>query len=510
MCSTKTLIVLVCVSLPFGHSFLSTVQLHARNSFCPGIGIYRSALAVLPAHNEVFFNLNSNILSNFDPSIIRGNQWFVWSIASSAAAMGLHLEKTAVGRSLSGPVCAMLISATLTNLNILPHNSIHLQQLTGFVVRLATPLLLLGADFNKIRRETGTLLTAFLLGSLCTVLGSTVAYILLLSRLNSVGLAEDGWKIVSALTAKNIGGGLNFMAVADALGVSPSTVSAGLTVDNLAGLLYFPLISWLGTPYEGDEMKETETDREREREMSRTDTESHNGEIANENEGDVSVETCHLPLVSDDKIENSIGKDNTQGRSLDEASLSVSLSVENVSTVLALSLAIVAVSELLGPSLGLPSTSLSTLLSVSLATLCPALLSPLTLSGDLIGRALLLLFFGAIGNSAGTLSSVLTNPDVPVLLLFNMLLYTIHVTTLLGVGHLLGMHRIDLLIASNANVGNAATASALASAKKWTSRLLPAMLVGTCGNAIGSLIGLCLGQQFYSRLASCVERGMRP
>lgn len=46
----------------------------------------------------------------------------------------------------------------------------------------------------------------------------------------------DGWKLASALTAKNIGGGINYMGVANELVLSPVGISVGLTVDNLLGL----------------------------------------------------------------------------------------------------------------------------------------------------------------------------------------------------------------------------------------------------------------------------------
>jgi uncharacterized membrane protein len=54
-----------------------------------------------------------------------------------------------------------------------------------------------------------------------------MAYILLpLGRF----LQEDGWKIASALTARHIGGAVNYMAVSEALGVSPSVFGAGRLV----------------------------------------------------------------------------------------------------------------------------------------------------------------------------------------------------------------------------------------------------------------------------------------
>lgn len=61
--------------------------------------------------------------------------------------------------------------------------------------------------------------------------------------------AGDGWKLAAALLAKNIGGGINFVAVAATTGVSSSALAAGLAVDNIFGLLYFPLVNFLGSRY---------------------------------------------------------------------------------------------------------------------------------------------------------------------------------------------------------------------------------------------------------------------
>ena len=135
-------------------------------------------------------------------------------MVTSAAAAALRAERTTVvGKGLSGPVTAMLITFVLTNIGVLPPGgSVHLAALQGFVLRLATPLLLLGADLRKIIQETGVMLQAFLLGATGTLLGSVVAMAVLAGPLGAVGVPGDGWKVASALTAKNIGGGLNFFA----------------------------------------------------------------------------------------------------------------------------------------------------------------------------------------------------------------------------------------------------------------------------------------------------------
>ena len=58
-------------------------------------------------------------------------------------------------------------------------------------------------------------------------------------------LGVAAWQVSAALMAKNIGGGLNFMGVADALQVNSVAVTSALAVDNLLGLLYFPLCGYL-------------------------------------------------------------------------------------------------------------------------------------------------------------------------------------------------------------------------------------------------------------------------
>ena len=383
-----------------------------------------------------------------------GDQYGLWAVAAAAASAGLQLEKrTAVGRSLSGPVCAMLITVVLTNVGVLPAaGSVHLTNLQGFVVRLATPLLLLGADMRLIFRETRGLLKVFSLGTLSTIVGSTLGFAMVGRNLRV--LSDDGWKVSAALTAKNIGGGLNYMAVCSALGISPSTVALGLSVDNLLGLLYFPFISWLAYPYE--------------------------------EKGSFLLKGQEVVAVGEE------GQEGLQRQGQEE--------VGRLATVLAVGLAVVGVSEHLGRMLGFSPVVVSTVLTVLVATLLPQHTRDLVPAGDLLGKLLLLLFFGSIGNSSGTVAATLSTKGVSSLLAFDIILYAGHLVILLGVGRFLKIPMPDLLIASNANIGNAATASSLAVSKGWKSLLLPSLLVGTFGNSVGTFIGLII-TRLFKRLA---------
>jgi uncharacterized membrane protein len=322
--------------------------------------------------------------------------------------------------------------------------------LQSFVVKLATPLLLLGADLNKIFRDTGSLMKAFLLGTIGTLLGSSLGFILFGPSLSSLGELGDNWKIAACLTSKNIGGGLNFMSVADALKPSPLSIGTGLAVDNLLGLIYFPLISWIG----GDTKDSVST----------------------------IVENVQIP----DKEKSSINKENE---------------IENMTNALAIGMAIAATAEFIAAKTNLPPVPISTFIAVIIATSVPSKLKEVIPSGDNLGRLLLMLFFGSIGTSSGTIATTFTSTGAAGLFGFGIVLYAVHLAIILGFGKLLKFPLSEILIASNANIGNAATAAALASAKGWKSKLLPAFLVGTFGNAIGTFCGLILGQTLLRKIA---------
>ena len=85
------------------------------------------------------------------------------------------------------------------------------------------------------RRSTGALLMAFLLGSAATTIGTVVAFLLFPMR----SLGPDNWKIAAALMSRHIGGAVNYVAVSEALGISPSVLAAELAADNIICALYF-------------------------------------------------------------------------------------------------------------------------------------------------------------------------------------------------------------------------------------------------------------------------------
>ena len=149
------------------------------------------------------------------------NEWYVMSMLSMSGCLGLVLEKTRIGATLSSPLTTMATTLIMCNCGILPHKHFLYSAVCKYLVALAVPMLLFDADMNRVMKETGSLLKAFLVGTVGTIVGTTIAYALIPMK-NIMGSE----KIISALCSRHIGGAVNFIAVCDLLKgkKSPSTI----------------------------------------------------------------------------------------------------------------------------------------------------------------------------------------------------------------------------------------------------------------------------------------------
>jgi uncharacterized membrane protein len=382
----------------------------------------------------------------------------------------------------------MLITTVLTNVGILPSGgSVHVTALQTFAVKLATPLLLLGADLVEIFSETGALLRTFFLGTLGTLTGSFIAYLLFANQLQLITPAGDGWRVAGCITAKNIGGGFNFMGVADILKVAPTTISAGLAADNVMGLVYFPFVSWLGGRY-NDEVAAKQREGEV---IDVMDTAAKTAATAAD---------AGATAAAGFTVAAAAGATAAAELAPMPAPSSVPATMFNTEmefdflSALALGLGITAASEGVGRMLGIPAIALSSLLSVGIASTLSKQVKRLVKPGEFLGKLLLLVFVSSIGISGGSVFSTLSDKSsgVAALVGYGVVLYTVHFATVFGLGKLFKLDMPDILLGSNANVGNAATASALAISMGWQSRLLPAILIGNLGTFAGTFAGLWL------------------
>ena len=359
--------------------------------------------------------------------------WALWAVLLSAAAFGLWAERTRWGSRLSGAVIAIGTTFVLSNLRVIPAEAPAYGAVWSYLVPLAIPLLLFKADLRRIIREAGPTLIAFLAGAVGTVLGTWIAF-------QIVPLGEEGWKLAGIFCATYVGGSLNYMASAEALGLrSGDLLAAGVAADNLAMTLYFlvlfslPSLPWLRRRY-----------------VNRV-------------------------------IENDIEPDESGPR----------ISVRSMATAIAIAATVCAVGYGLAEALGVGSSGIlvMTALIVAGATLFPRRMGALAGAHEL-GVLLMQVFFAAIGASA---SIILVITHGVMLFVFAIAILAVHLVFILVACRLLGLDLAEIVIASNANMGGPASAAAMAVARRWEALVIPAILCGTLGYAIATFVGVAVG-----------------
>uniref|UniRef100_A0A7S3XZE0 Membrane protein YjcL n=2 Tax=Heterosigma akashiwo TaxID=2829 RepID=A0A7S3XZE0_HETAK len=373
-------------------------------------------------------------------STLHGDPWYIWTALMGSATFGLWSERTKLGATLSSPLVTMAVTILMCNLGLLPSHNAAYDVINKTLVPLAVPLLLFDANIKMVLRSTGSMMAAFLLGALGTIVGTLVG-----ARLVPLGLGEDSWKVVAALCARHIGGAVNYVAVSETVAMGPDALTAGLAADNLVIALYFSFIFWLANkaPDDGD--------------------------------GAAQVSNSQGGGGADDSPQVAGNQFNL---------LNVMKSVSFGCTLCLISSITKA---FFYPGLSIiPIVSVAT---VAAASIAPGLFRPLTLSGGKIGVFLMQLFFAATGANGHIAKVVETAPMVFV---FSVVQVALHFGVLVGGGRALGLPLRKLLLASNANVGGPTSAAAMAGAKNWHDLVLPSLLVGIFGYATATFVGLGL------------------
>jgi uncharacterized membrane protein len=367
---------------------------------------------------------------------------------------------------------------------------------------LATPLLLLGVSLRGgALKKCGSLLGSFLVASFGTLIGAMLAAVIpslsniLPSMMHSLPNG-DGFKIAAALLAKNIGGGINYMTVCSCLGAAPESVAAGLCVDNVMALFYFPLTSMLASNFDdlddGD-IKVGSDSQQEDKDINQIESCSHAFSAA-------------AILTALGQYLNSI---------LSSSTLNLSLPITTLLTVLFSTyypsdwfLSPTHTSPLQTNNSGNRNSIAKAGEFVSAPILCHIIFPYLLITSCThfqLGTSLLYLFFASAGAPGWRIQDSIQQ-SFPSIATFLIIMYGVHL------GVLWGFRRIvisctsrdttntsiwkkiaapqRLLAGSSAAIGGPATAAALAQTNEWTSLLTPSLLVGNIGYAIATFIAL--------------------
>ena len=381
----------------------------------------------------------------FNSIINSENTLILWAIILVIATIAIFLEnRYTIVAKISGAIMALIIALLLSNFNIIPLESKVYDDVWGYVVPIAIPLLLFQCDIKKIWKESGRLAIIFLLSSVGTMLGAVVGFYLLREYIPTLN------NIAGTMTASYIGGGVNFVAVQTALNLDKQLASALIVSDNLLMVLYFFVLIIIPTiPFFNKYFKR-----------------EYRNDIKN----------------MDDK------KEIKRPITLEDVAFNFTISVLIVAVSFGFSDLILAEDRGYVINFLANKYILLTSITVILATVFSTFFKKLIGSQE-IGTFLIYIFFAVIGIPASIKSIVVNSP---LLLVFCAIMVIINMVITFAFAKLFNFSLEEAILVSNANIGGPTTATAMAISKGWTKYVAPVMLVGTLGYVIGTYAGLIL------------------
>lgn len=389
------------------------------------------------------------------------NTWALWAILTGIAAFSIYAEQTFKwAAKVTGCIIGLVIAMLLANFRVIPTDAPAYDQVWGYVVPLAIPLLLYKANVKKIWKESGRVLGIFLISSVGTMIGAIIGFVLLKDHVPAL------YKVGAMMAGSYTGGSVNFAAMAEHFKVPGEMVSAAVVSDNLLMALYFFVL--IAIPTSGFFLRKfshphvDEVNKVGEKSKGKTLAASFWGakEISLKDIGFAIASAFIIVSVSSEiaKVFSKVIPTGHFGLNL--------------------------VNGLLGNKYLIMTT-----LTMLLATYMPQFFGNIRGSQE-IGTFLIYIFFVVIGVPA---SIPLIIQKSPLLLVFCLIMVLINMIITFVFGKLLKFDLEEIVLASNANIGGPTTAAAMAIAKGWNKLVIPILLVGTLGYVLGNYFGILIG-----------------
>jgi len=360
----------------------------------------------------------------------------IWAALIGIAAFGFWCERYPFGRKYSGVMLLIVLAIILSNLRIIPSSAPVYGTVWNYLVPIAIPLLLFQADLRRVFREAGATLVAFIIGSATVVAGTIIA-------MSIVDLGPLEPELAGIFTGTYIGGSLNFAAVAEATQFRDETLlAATFAADNIITSLHLIVIIMLPG-------------------------------------------IAGFARLFPARIQGKVAPQATTGKARHQIE---NLDIFGLVASLALAFALAAIGKEIASAMDKPQYAILviTVLALVVATSGRRLIANLSGYSE-AGNVLMFIFLATIGASADIWKLI---EFAPILFVVALIIVSVHLVLLLGIGRLFKLELGELLMASAVCIGGPATAPAIASAKGWSHLMVPGLLAGSFGYAIGSFIGV--------------------
>ena len=348
---------------------------------------------------------------------------------------------------LGASLLAIAIGAVLSNLGLVPPASPAYGAITGTVTDLAIVWLLLAVNLSDMRRAGAAMLITFGIAVAGTALGAFAGAFLF-----GDAIGGETWKLAGALTGTYSGGSLNFTSVSRAVDMSDALFVGATAADNVVTGLWMAMCvvlpRWIGRYYPPPAPAKAATD--------------------------------------ESPATRGAGQPNPEdGESEHPLFASASISTHQLAILIAVGLAIVVAARAAASvTPGINSVLWLTTLALATGHLAP----PGAQRGALqLGNFALLFFFVVIGIYSRFAEVLAVGLQV---LFYALFVVGVHGVLVFAAGKILRVDIGTLCVASQASVGGPGSALAVAVAGGWRSLILPGILVGLLGYAVGTYVGM--------------------
>jgi len=350
--------------------------------------------------------------------------------------LGFYADGHPILRKLSGVPWVIGVGVLLSNTGVIPLEAPAYGFVGQYLLPLGVPFLLFKANLRTLFRDGGWVVPTFLVASLGVCIGAVSGFFLF-------DLGAEGAKIAGTYAGAFIGGVVNFVAISQAVSMTPTQFSVALSASAPASVLgLLVLVSLPAIPF-----------------VRR-----------------------HIPSRI---INETTAVDTTQ-----IATEYPRLRLDHLAFAIAISLAISAVANLICTrfALGTYNLLVITVITVLLANILPRQLAKL--EGDFaLGMLCMYAFFAMIG--AGT-DAVAFLKAAPILFIYCSFMLVVQFVVLLLLSKLFKFDLAEVVIGSAAAIVGAAAAAAIATAKGWKTLITPGITIGMLGYVIANFIGIAI------------------